>query len=391
MPATVRLRARRADRLGRAGGAGRRGDAARGGAGRRPRARTPAGGGRARRRIRPRSPRSRPGSPTSARMPRPARAAVILNGLGFDEEAQDAAARELLRRLADARGARRVLFAEPDLLLLDEPTNHLDLEASLWLEDYLCRYPHTLLLVSHDRHLLNRVPRADRPSRAAPAHELRRRLRRLRARPRRERLTLQAKERAADEARRRHMQAFVDRFRYKASKARQAQSRLKAIEQARSRCRGDPGAGRGAALPGAKVPAAAADHARSGAARATATTSCSTASTCASTPTTGSRCSAPTATASRPSQGCSPARWRRMGGEIVLRAQAPGRLLRPAPDRGADARAERAAAPGAARCRTSARSACARASAASASARTRPICPRRCSRAARRRGSPSRS
>ena len=88
----------------------------------------------------------------------PARASAILAGLGFDEAAQQ-------QPLASFSGGWRmrvalaaVLFAEPDLLLLDEPTNHLDLEASLWLEDYLRRYPKTLLLVSHDRELLNRVP-----------------------------------------------------------------------------------------------------------------------------------------------------------------------------------------------------------------------------------------
>ena len=88
----------------------------------------------------------------------PARASAILAGLGFDEAAQQ-------QPLASFSGGWRmrvalaaVLFAEPDLLLLDEPTNHLDLEASLWLEDYLRRYPKTLLLVSHDRDLLNRVP-----------------------------------------------------------------------------------------------------------------------------------------------------------------------------------------------------------------------------------------
>src|SRR5918996_2438169 len=88
----------------------------------------------------------------------PARVSAILNGLGFDEAAQQ-------RPLSGFSGGWRmrvalaaVLFTEPDLLLLDEPTNHLDLEASLWLEDYLCRYRHTLLLVSHDRNLLNRVP-----------------------------------------------------------------------------------------------------------------------------------------------------------------------------------------------------------------------------------------
>jgi ATP-binding cassette, subfamily F, member 3 len=158
----------------------------------------------------------------------PARASAILAGLGFEEAAQR-------QPLASFSGGWRmrvalaaVLFAEPDLLLLDEPTNHLDLEASLWLEDYLRRYPRTLLLVSHDRELLNRVPERivhlDRQKLTVyaggyDAFE----------RARREKLSLQAKERVKIEARRRHMQGFVDRFRYKASKARQAQSRLKAI------------------------------------------------------------------------------------------------------------------------------------------------------------------
>ena len=158
----------------------------------------------------------------------PARASAILAGLGFDEATQQ-------QPLASFSGGWRmrtalaaVLFAEPDLLLLDEPTNHLDLEASLWLEDYLRRYPKTLLLVSHDRDLLNRVPerivhldqrRLTSYSGGYDAYE----------RIRREKLVLQAKERTRIEARRKHMQAFVDRFRYKASKARQAQSRLKAI------------------------------------------------------------------------------------------------------------------------------------------------------------------
>ena len=158
----------------------------------------------------------------------PARASAILAGLGFDEPAQQ-------QPLASFSGGWRmrvalaaVLFAAPDLLLLDEPTNHLDLEASLWLEDYLRRYPKTLLLVSHDRELLNRVPERivhldqRKLTSYAGAYDAFERIRR-------EKLALQAKERARIEARRKHMQAFVDRFRYKATKARQAQSRLKAI------------------------------------------------------------------------------------------------------------------------------------------------------------------
>ncbi|MGI9493124.1 MAG: ABC-F family ATP-binding cassette domain-containing protein [Geminicoccaceae bacterium] len=160
----------------------------------------------------------------------PARASVILKGLGFDEAAQH-------QPLSSFSGGWRmrvalaaVLFAEPDLLLLDEPTNHLDLEATLWLESYLRRYPHTLLLVSHDRDLLNHVPERiihlDRLKLTAYTggyDEF--------ERIRREKLELQEKERVKTEAKRKHMQAFVDRFRYKASKARQAQSRLKAIEK----------------------------------------------------------------------------------------------------------------------------------------------------------------
>jgi ATP-binding cassette subfamily F protein 3 len=157
-----------------------------------------------------------------------ARAARILGGLGFDHAAQR-------RPLESFSGGWRMrvalaatLFLEPDLLLLDEPTNHLDLEATLWLEEHLKTYPRTLLLVSHDRDLLNSVPQ-----RIVHLEE-----RRLNVhaggydrfeRTRREKLELMDKARARQEAERRRIQAFVDRFRYKASKARQAQSRIKQL------------------------------------------------------------------------------------------------------------------------------------------------------------------
>ncbi|MFV0360623.1 ABC-F family ATP-binding cassette domain-containing protein [Tropicimonas sp.] len=157
-----------------------------------------------------------------------ARAASILRGLGFapDEQALPCSAFSGGWRMRVALAA--VLFAEPDLLLLDEPTNYLDLEGALWLENYLKRYPHTVLIVSHDRALLNR-------SVGAILHLEDRKLTLYHgpydtfAETRAARLAAAEAERRKQDARRAHLQSYVDRFRYKADKARQAQSRLKMI------------------------------------------------------------------------------------------------------------------------------------------------------------------
>ncbi len=120
------------------------------------------------------------------------------------------------------------LFAQPDLLLLDEPTNYLDLEGTLWLQEHLARYPATLIVISHDRDLLD----------SAVGHILSLEQKKLTlwrggyssfARQRSERAALDQKLIKKQEAQRKHLQAFVDRFRAKATKARQAQSRLKML------------------------------------------------------------------------------------------------------------------------------------------------------------------
>jgi ATP-binding cassette subfamily F protein 3 len=160
----------------------------------------------------------------------PARAARILAGLGFDAAQQ-------ARPLAEFSGGWRMrvalaalLFSAPDLLLLDEPSNHLDLEARLWLEGYLQRYPGTVLLVSHDRELLNRVPTRILHLEAQQLTAYRGNYEAFLA-TRAARRQHQQALRKRQLAERQHMQAFVDRFRAKATKARQAQSRLKALER----------------------------------------------------------------------------------------------------------------------------------------------------------------
>jgi ATP-binding cassette, subfamily F, member 3 len=160
----------------------------------------------------------------------PARAAAILHGLGFDAEAQ-------ARPCSDFSGGWRmrvalaaVLFMQPDLLLLDEPTNYLDLEGALWLQDYLAKYPHTVLTVSHDRDFLDAVT-------DHTLHLDQGKLTLFRggytsfARQRAEQRVLLEKAAVKQQAERQHLMAFVERFKAKASKARQAQSRMKRLEK----------------------------------------------------------------------------------------------------------------------------------------------------------------
>ena len=158
----------------------------------------------------------------------PARAAAILRGLGFDARAQEAPLDSFSGGWRMRAGLAAALFAEPDLLLLDEPTNHLDLEASLWLTAFLARWPRALLLCSHDRAVIDKAA-------TDTVHLERGRTRAYRGgwsafvRARSEGLARDAAERKRVEAERRRMTAYVERFRYKATKARQAQSRLKAL------------------------------------------------------------------------------------------------------------------------------------------------------------------
>jgi ATP-binding cassette subfamily F protein 3 len=160
----------------------------------------------------------------------PARAAAILAGLGFSEDEQQRPCNAFSGGWRMRVALAAVLFAQPDLLLLDEPTNHLDLEATLWLESYLKDYPGTILLVSHDRALLNSVPQHI-------LHLAEKKLTLYKGsydtfqKNRAEMLAQREAARGKQEADRKRIQAFVDRFRAKASKARQAQSRLKILEK----------------------------------------------------------------------------------------------------------------------------------------------------------------
>src|SRR5437762_5727595 len=158
----------------------------------------------------------------------PARAARILVGLGLDAAMQERSVSERSGGWRMRVALAAVLFAEPDLLLLDEPTNHLDLEAALWLERFLRRYRHSFVLVSHDRQLLNAATTTtlhlDNGKLTLYSGGFDQFLR-----ARREAAARQAVVAQRQQKQRQHMQEFIDRFRYKASKARQAQSRIKAL------------------------------------------------------------------------------------------------------------------------------------------------------------------
>src|SRR5689334_8947168 len=160
----------------------------------------------------------------------PARAASILNGLGFDTEKQSRPCGEFSGGWRMRVALAGTLFSDPDLLILDEPSNHLDLEAQLWLTEHLKRFRHTLVMVSHDRDLLNdvcdHIVHIDQMKLVTYTGNYD-----TFERTRAERLENDAAQQVKLAAQRKHMQAFVDRFRYKASKARQAQSRLKMIEK----------------------------------------------------------------------------------------------------------------------------------------------------------------
>ena len=125
----------------------------------------------------------------------------------------------------------QALMCRSDLLLLDEPTNHLDLDAVLWLEDWLARYPGTLLLITHDRDFLDGVVDDDRPRRRAASSRRYTGNYSQFERERAQQLALQQATYAKQQRQIAHLQSFVDRFRAKATKAKQAQSRIKALER----------------------------------------------------------------------------------------------------------------------------------------------------------------
>lgn len=158
------------------------------------------------------------------------RARQLLNGLGFKDSEQDKAVNEFSGGWRMRLNLARVLMSRADLLLLDEPTNHLDLDAILWLERWLKCYEGTLLLISHDRDFLDNVVnkivhitqcKLDLYSGNYSAFEERRT----------EKLLLEQAMLQKQQAQIKHIEQFVKRFRYKASKARQVQSRVKALER----------------------------------------------------------------------------------------------------------------------------------------------------------------
>jgi len=157
-----------------------------------------------------------------------ARAATILKGLGFEQDRQLGPTSQLSGGWRMRVALAGVLFSQPDLLLLDEPTNYLDLEGTLWLEKYLATYPYTVFMISHDRDLLNKAV-------SSIVHLERGKLTLYKGgydtfeETRRMQMELNNKSRERTLEQIAHLQSFVDRFKAKATKAKQAQARVKMI------------------------------------------------------------------------------------------------------------------------------------------------------------------
>ncbi|XP_055712743.1 ATP-binding cassette sub-family F member 3 [Phlebotomus papatasi] len=160
----------------------------------------------------------------------PAKASVILSGLGFTKEMQSAATRTFSGGWRMRLALARALFSTPDLLLLDEPTNMLDIKAIIWLENYLQTWPNTLIVVSHDRNFLDTVPtdilylhsqRIDHYKGNYEQFE----------KTKTEKYKAQKREYDAQMANRAHVQEFIDRFRYNANRAASVQSKIKMLEK----------------------------------------------------------------------------------------------------------------------------------------------------------------
>ena len=158
----------------------------------------------------------------------PARAAEILAGLGFSHAEQQRSCQEFSGGWRMRVALAAALFAEPDLLLLDEPTNYLDLEATLWLEQHIARYPYSVIVISHDRDLLDNAVDWTLHLAAGTLTLYRGGYSQF-ERTRRERQALDLKLAKKQETERKRLTAFVERFRAKATKARQAQSRVKLL------------------------------------------------------------------------------------------------------------------------------------------------------------------
>ena len=159
-----------------------------------------------------------------------ARASTILKGLGFNEEDNHLPCQSFSGGWRMRISLAAVLFNQPDLLLLDEPTNYLDLEGTIWLENYLGTYPHTVLVISHDRNLLNNCVNSILHLEDKNLTYYSGNYEKF-AETRMAQLENKFSEIKKQDKTRQHLQSFVDRFRYKAKKAKQAQSRLKALSK----------------------------------------------------------------------------------------------------------------------------------------------------------------